>query len=302
MRYSFLIFLISLATVGQSKMTKGFVFDYATRQPIPYVNLSIFESQTGTSSDDDGSYFLEIKEIDFGKNIHLSSLGFRDSIISVTKFIKEDKIYLKAKTEELDEVVISKKFEEKFLEVNIIKNREIKTGFPGFEHPLIIALYFPYEVFYESTENLNSIKVFLRHGWFNKSRSSKFRLRLFSIGSDGFPDKDLVSESIIVEASKKQREINVDVSKYNLRFPKEGFYVGLEWLYIPFNKYETFYMLEGGEKKFVKEYAPLLSCLHKPIGTYKIALYSSGIWWETPIYGVKRDEELVPAISLTLSN
>lgn len=303
MRHSFLLFLISLTAVGQSRITKGFVFDYFTKQPIPYVNLSILESQVGTSTDEDGSYVLEIQEKNLNKYIHLSSLGYQDSIISVVEFIKEEKIYLKVKTEMLEEVLISKKIEQQFLEVNPIKKKDIKSGLPGFEHPIIAALFFPYEDIYQSTENLNSIKLYIRHTWYYKNRPSKFRLRLFSIDNNGFPGKDLVSESIIIETDEKQKEIEIDVSKYNLMFPKDGFYVGLEWLYIAFNEYDDYYITEGTkEKKFVKKYAPVFSCSIEKIGIYKLALFYAGSWHKTPLYGPNKDEESVPAISLTLSN
>lgn len=289
--------------VGQSKVADGFVYDYATKQPIPYVNLFVLKSQIGTSSDENGSYFLRIEKKDFNKNIHFSSLGYQDSIISVSQFIKEKKIYLKSKTEMLEEVLISKKLEEKYLEVNPINKKDVVSGLPGFEYPIIVALFFPYETVYQSTENLNSIKLYIKQSWFYKSRPSKFRLRLFSVGNDGFPDRDMVSESIIVETSKNQKEIAIDVSKYNLVFPKNGFYVGLEWLYIPFNEYDDYYTVEGSkEKKLVKKYAPRFSCSIKTIGTYKSVLFYSGNWHETPLYGLNKDEELVPAISLTLSN
>jgi len=76
-----LLLVFSLFTVfafSQSKTAKGFVYDRVTNQPIPYVNLSVLESSNGTSSDVDGSYMLEIVEMDLNKNIHLSSLGYKD--------------------------------------------------------------------------------------------------------------------------------------------------------------------------------------------------------------------------------
>src|SRR5690606_28992951 len=137
-----LLLVFSLFTVfafSQSKTAKGFVYDGVTKQPIPYVNLSVLESSNGTSSDVDGSYMLEIVEMDLNKNIHLSSLGYKDSIISIAQFIKTDKIYLTAKIEELDEVVISKKFEEKFLVVNPLESSDLCAGYSTtFKNPWML--------------------------------------------------------------------------------------------------------------------------------------------------------------------
>src|SRR5690606_19641159 len=158
-----LILVFSLFTVfafSQSKTAKGFVYDEENKQPIPYVNISIIESSNGTSSDENGSFELTIDEADFNKQVHLSSLGYKDSIISVENLIKSDKIFLKAKIEQLNEVVISKKFEEKFLVVNPIKKKKVKVGLGAGTKPWNIALFVPFKEEYKSLKYLKEVEVF----------------------------------------------------------------------------------------------------------------------------------------------
>lgn len=302
-----LILVFSLFTVfafSQSKTAKGFVYDEESKQPIPYVNISIIESSNGTSSDDDGSFELTISETDFNKQVHVSSLGYKDSIISVEKLIKSDKIFLKAKIEQLNEVVISKKFEEKFLIINSFKKNKIRgNSFVTGKNPWIIALFFPYKEEYSETTNLNSIKIHIDNKSFfsPKPFPSKFRVRLFSLGNDELPGNDMISENIIVETKIKQKIVDLDISEYNLTFPKEGFFIALEWLYIPFNEYIDTYRTKTEKNHKELRYAPRFSFSEEKIGSYKTAIFASGKWYEFP-RKLKNDTEMIPAISLTLSN
>ena len=299
----FLILIIPFLTFSQEQIAKVLVLDSETKAPIPYVNISILESQISTSSNEDGSYQIEILKEDIDKNIKLSSLGYKDSIISVLKFTKLKVINLKPLIEQLNEIVITKKCEELFFTVNPIRKRDIKSGFATSNNPWKIALFFPYKKSYKSTKYLNGIKLYLMQHILIKSHPSKFRIRLFSIKENGFPGKDLISESIIVETEKRQKEVNIDLSNYNISFPEEGFYIAFEWLHIPFNWYEETITFENKKGKQIQErYAPTFSAIYSEIETFKVVHFSSGKWWNYPISSLKKNKEIVPAISLILSN
>jgi len=298
-----LFLCFTLLSFSQTKTVKGIVFDDITKLPIPYVNLSILESQIGTSSLEDGSYSLEITDKNLDKKIHLSSLGYRDSIISVNQLLKQSNIYLQAKFEELDEIIISKKFQDQFLVVNPIKRKYIKSGFSTSTNPWKIALFFPFKEDYKSTKYLNSVKIYLQQYGLTESHPSKFRLRLFSIGEDDLPKDDLIIDEILIETKKRQKDVEVDMSKHNIIFPKDGFYVVLEWLHIPFNEFEMTYTMQGekGKKKMTK-YAPTFSATKEELNTFKVAYFSNGKWFNFPIIFKDENKQSVPAISLTLSN
>lgn len=300
-----LLLVFSLFTVfafSQSKTAKGFVYDGVTKQPIPYVNLSVLESSNGTSSDVDGSYMLEIVEMDLNKNIHLSSLGYKDSIISIAQFIKTDKIYLTAKIEELDEVVISKKFEEKFLVVNPLESSDLCAGYSTtFKNPWMLALYFPYDETYKETDFLKSVKI---HFGNFRNKKSKFRLRLFSVDENGLPDDDLLQESVIVELKKNQKIADIDISSFNVMFPREGFYIAFEWLYIPYNEEEVKFCLDQKCRKSENRirYNPTFSAFCDNEDKFKVAIYISGEWKFHSSKKYQSEERMIPAFTLTLSN
>lgn len=302
MRVLFLLFLCAFQSFSQSKTAKGFVYDEDTKQPIPYVNISIIESSNGTSSDESGSYTLEIEEKDLNKNIHLSSLGYNDSIISVEQFIKLDKIFLKAKIEQLNEVVISKKFEEKFLVVNQLEKSDLCAGYgTNFKNPWMLALYFPYNETYKETDFLKSVRI---HFGNFRNKKSKFRLRLFSVDENGLPDEDVLQESVVVELKKNQKIADIDISNFNIIFPRNGFYIAFEWLYIPYNEEEVNFCIDEKCKKTEKRivYKPTFSAFCDSEDEFKVAMYISGEWKLNTAKKYQTDVRYIPAFTLTLSN
>ncbi len=302
MRFTILLVLFGFGGFAQSHLAKGYVHDIDTNQPISYVNISILESSIGTSSDENGRFELEIEDKDLNKQVHLSSLGYLDSIISVVNLIKLDKIFLKAKFEQLDEVVISKKFEERFLVVNPIDEGDLCAGYgTDFRYPWILALYFPYDETYKNTDFLKSVKFYF--GNF-KNRKSNFRLRIFSVDENGLPHEDLLKESVVVELKKNQRDVDIDISNFNLIFPRHGFYVALEWLYIPYNAQEVTFCLDSKCKKKEKRirHNPIFSAFCDNEEKFKVAMFVSGVWKFKVANRYKSEDRLIPAISLTLSN
>jgi len=294
--------LLPFLVFSQQHVAKGVVLDKVTNEPIPYVNISILESRVGTSSDDDGSFSLEIKKEDINKVVRLSSLGYESSKITVSLFLKSEKIFLKPRTEVLEEVIITNKFEEKTNVINKIEDSDLCYGYGSLaESPWIMALYFPYNEDYKETEFLKSVKF---HFGNFKNKKAKFRLRLFTIGKDSLPDKDILKENVIVELKKKQKEAVVDISDYDILFPREGFYVAFEWLYIPYNAEEvTFYFTDKKKKKEKRiKYQPTFSATCEDEGKYMVASYISGEWRFYAAKAYKSEKKAVPAISLTLSN
>ena len=303
----FLLLLIPFLAFSQEHVVKGFVLDSQNKAPIAYVNISVIKSQIGTSSDTDGSYSLLIKEQDLSKNIKLSSLGYKDSIITVSRFLKLNKILLQPIREELDEVVISHKYENRIFKIQPYSKKDLYGGFGISKKPWQIGLYFPYDSAYYKTEYIQKIAILLNKGLGYKRKVSKFRVRLFSVTQDSLPDKDLIKENIIVTALKKQKEVNINLAAYNIVFPKNGVYVMFEGLAIPFNEVERSYTMTGidGKKSKVKKetaYVPNFKAFLGESGKFLVVHYSDGKWFKFPVPHDKGKKYFVPAISLTLSN
>ena len=300
MRFLFILFPIFL--YSQEQTAKGVVLDKISNAPIPYVNISILESQVGTSSDEDGSYRLTIKSEELEKKVRLSSLGYKDTTIVVSNFLKLKKMVMRPISEQLEEVVISEKFQDKFKVINEINESNLCAGYGSTaQNPWILGVYFPYKVDYENTEFLNSIRF---HFGNFKNKKAKFRLRLFTIGNDSLPHKDLIKENIIVSLKKKQKYVDINLSDYDIFFPSDVFYIAFEWLYIPYNAEEvTFHFGKNNKNKEKRiRHNPIISGICEEEGRFKVAAYMSGKWVFYAANKFQGKEKVIPAISLTLSN
>lgn len=110
---------------------RGVVLDAETKTPVEFVNVSIVNTSGGTTSDKDGHFEVLIKN-DSKTKLVFSHINYfkNEMIISDSLFLKEIKIYLKPKTEQLKDIVISASLYEQPLDklsksAAIIYNRQI---------------------------------------------------------------------------------------------------------------------------------------------------------------------------------
>jgi hypothetical protein len=98
----------------------------------------------------------------------------------------------------------------------------------------------------------------------------------------------------------------IDVSSYNIEFPKNGIVIGLEWLIIEENKYFfTYKDPKTKQKVSLENYAPSLVINHSPD---EISFtYSKGRWYKHKRHSSNFKKEWnnkvnTPAINLILTN
>jgi len=102
----FFILLLSIVVYGQNGSLKGYVND--GKEPIPFVNIIIQNSNIGTSTDSDGYFFLENLTPQKYK-LKISSVGFKTKLIDVQVFpnkTTEIKITLDEEIIEIDQVEV----------------------------------------------------------------------------------------------------------------------------------------------------------------------------------------------------
>ena len=93
-----------------SAQVKGVVVD-ENNKPIPYVNIWVENENIGTTSNDNGFFTINASE---GKRLVFSAVGFESKIISIQN---EEKVVLKTAVFKLDEIIITKRKQDKELEI-----------------------------------------------------------------------------------------------------------------------------------------------------------------------------------------
>jgi hypothetical protein len=163
-----------------------------------------------------------------------------------------------------------------------------------------VAKYFPYKEEYKETPYLKTIVVYF--GSMIMRKKSKFRIRLFRKDEKtGKPSSDVVQEDIVVFSRKIKGKVKIDISMFDVEFPEEGFFIGLERIHVPYNFYEYEYTMEGSKKKYTqKAVAPSFGAVYTKDTLFH---FSKGKWLKfhhpQKFY---EGNQIQPAISLTLSN
>ena len=299
MKKLLLLLFVCSQSFSQTINFKGKLLDKETNKPVVYANVSFLKSNRGISSLEDGTFNLEIDRNLLKEQLHISCLNYKDTIVLASN-IQNKTLFLQPKSFELAEVVVSRKVDRELV-IDKYKRRDIKSSFGALRgHPWIITKYFPYKKKYKNTPYLNEIWVYF--GSLISRKKSKFRIRFYKKDiKTGKPSDDIIREGILAFSRKIDGKVKVDVSKYDIEFPKEGFFIGLERLHIPYNFYEYSYKKEGSRKKYVsKSLAPSFGATY---AKDSILIYSKGKWrdfyFPQKIY---EGYQIQPAISLTLSN
>ncbi|MBP9848222.1 MAG: carboxypeptidase-like regulatory domain-containing protein [Flavobacterium sp.] len=292
MKQNRVIWIFLIVTQFAFSQIRGVVKDSISGEPIPYVNIWVENETIGTTSETNGSFSLDIKE---EKLLVFSALGYE--IKKATS--KTDLILLKPKVFELNEVVVT--FPKKTKELEIGEAHKVHISQLSGNKPWIYAKLFNYDEKYMETPFIKKI-VFYSN---SDIKGAKIKLRIFGI-NDSIPSEDLINEDIIVTVKEGMKKNTIDVSSYNIEFPKKGIVIGLEWLIIEENKYFfTYKDPKTKQKVSLENYAPSLVINHSPD---EISFtYSKGRWYKHKRHSSNYKKEWnnkvdTPAINLILTN
>lgn len=286
--------LITSLCFGQ---LKSVIINSETKETIPYVNIWIENENVGTTSNENGEFELDVSG---SKIIVFSAIGFETKKIASNEI--KSILALKPQTTLLDEVVIILKKQNEKLVIGTFNKSEINHYFSSGSKPWIIAKYFEFKEDYSETPFLNKIKLLTN----SEIQNSKFNIRLYSIGENGQPDDYIYDENIIGTAQKGKRVTEVDISDVNIAFPKEGFFIAIEWLIIDDNIHKYSYKIKGSRKRLkAVSYEPSVGTIpseseHNSWGFIKGKW--GRVWKNIPTSNSYKSKYNVLAIELTLTD
>lgn len=222
-KYLFLIlfFAVFLRVYAQKEL-KVLIVDKETNEPIPFASLSYFYSNNckGLYSGADGLIKVNLpNNID---SLKIACLGYLPIIRSRIRM--DDTIKLERDTYILKEVLIHPFNKPDFQTIGFanMSSKTEFTSYSGVECVVFINNEGKEELFIKSV--LYKMKI---RGQLN----SVIRIHLYTCDGNCMPDRELINENYIVYLSKKNDGlIEVDISKFNIKLPLNGIYVGLEWI------------------------------------------------------------------------
>lgn len=266
------IFLI-VSQFAFSQM-RGVVKDSISGEPIPYVNIWVENETIGTTSEVDGTFFLEASE---QKNIVISVLGYERKTLKGSEI---SIVQLKPMAYDLREVVILNKKQSKQIEIGEIKNAIFQSFDNG---PKIEAKFFTHQPSYSKTKFIKEVTIFTD----SRIDNATIKLHFYSVDENGFPGEELLTKDYVVTLKKGIIKHRFNISQFDLVFPEKGMFVAYEKLLIESNKTGT-------------KYQPYV--LYNYIDREFFYTYAYGKWSKQSSNNSGKISVYEPSINLILSN
>ncbi len=221
MKFLIVILLFVSLEAFPQRLAKGQIIDSLSGNPIEYVHIRIGEK--GTTTNMAGKYAFRLPEKTGSGHILLSCIGYEKKTIGFNQFKKDPIWKLRPKAYSLPEVVVfDRETEHKEWGFNKERYKEADgRNAPGFIRVVFIA----------NPDNATGIIEKVHYYISDQNDPTQpFRVRLYKPDNSGKPRIDLLKKSVVVQADKGSCFLTVDLTKYNILIPKNGFFVGAEVL------------------------------------------------------------------------
>ncbi len=218
------LYFFSLEVYSQTTIS-GFVIDENTKKGIPYATIINTNTKQGLYTTVNGYFKITVNKND---SIYISCIGYKP--ITVPYYLNTnnviDTFYLIPYTKELEEVIVAPVDWSKYREMNmgyakLKSNYHISRG-TGFEY----AAYIP------NTKNVDAYIYQLNY----KIKKLKLdtvavRLHLYAVSADNLPSVELLDSNYVeILEGKADKVFSFDISKFKIKLPSNGVFVGIEWL------------------------------------------------------------------------
>jgi len=204
-----------MCVFGQEKLSLN-VCDAHTRKGIPYATVKAMNKPEGAYANEYGMFLIKANRSD---SILVSCVGYKPVRLLIDSV---DTIFLQPVVIALDEVKVSakKRKEKSFGYYNTKKYTNMSGGKIRFE--LATKLFVPKEYV---SYRIKKIKIETR----NRNEANPVRLHIYSQGKDGLPDKELLTEDIIINDCIKAND-EIDLTKLGLVLSDRVIFIGIEWI------------------------------------------------------------------------
>ena len=295
-------FLMSFVVSAQ---IKGVVVD-ENDKPIPYVNIWFENGALANTSEENGTFSLELKNQD--KNLIFSALGFETKIIEATEV---EKVVLKSVNIKLEEVEIKRSFLKQQKEIGYYDS----WGFRWHEN------YFVNAIFFNITEEERNNYPFLKEIKFrtlSEIKNAVIRIYLVAVNKDGSPSENTLSDELIIEVKKGNTKNIIDFTKMKITIPESGFFIVFEKLLVEQNKHFEEYTFKDKNGNKIKRkgmsYQPEIALVpvKEAVGWNKRYndkwqksaknILKNPNSYENLLMKRYHDKYIVPAVNLTITN
>ena len=289
-------FLFAISGLLSYSQIKGVVVDSQTGEAIPYANIWLLGKTNGTSSEKTGAFYLPSYRT--GDTITISSIGYAPLEVKPEN-TNDIVVRLKAKRYELEAFIVKPRKKRHKLVVDPINRWANTISFVCSSTPWIVTKHFPFRDFYEKTPFIKEVRIHTK----GEVDSSTINFHLYTVSANNKPCKDMLEENLLVKIRKGVHVTTINLENEKILFPSNGLFVGVEWLIINSNRYQTIFTDKELRKKSVDSYSPKILA-EKKKGEEIVWLYTGGKWAASNFLQNQYDSSyyLVPKIELILTD
>lgn len=221
---------------SQNIKISGKVLDSKTEAALPFANLIMVDRPMGTSANAEGIFAFSISDSLRQEKVRITYVGYESEIWKIED-LPNAKIRLKPLTEDLSEIRIYQPKESKSKILRPSGGKTMGMGnLNGGQYPSTMATWFPKPDKFDEAAFIESIQVFFFTIENDMKLRPKFRLHIYDVTEDGKPGNDL-ADDIILEKKEGNDRITINLLDRKIRIPENGFFVGVEHLFIPQNRF-----------------------------------------------------------------
>ncbi len=219
--YVFLLSILSFSLTYAQERFRISVKD-SLGKPIAYCSV-IWGKSMGLVTDPSG--YIEIPDKSKIDSLIISAIGFTSDVILKDSLLNkaEIEVHLVRSIVGLPEIIIvNYDFEQEFGCI------DIKSQSSFFKNSICSNLQAALKINgYKNPAVCKSLSVFIAK---QSSANIPYRLRIYEIGENNLPGKDLLSENIIISTYKTNSWNTYSLDSMNIQLPKKGFFAAVEWL------------------------------------------------------------------------
>lgn len=236
-----IFFLFNFSCVLAQTTIKGQVRVEGTGQPVSYALITEPQHRFGTYADVQGQFTARIPaEVD---TLLISCVGFENRLLPLARLSDTTVYQLHPKSNVLAEVVVRGR-KPRLATVGAVRKRSPIVWGNCSGRNIEFALY---------VRNANGIRGYLQRVSYLIARggvpTAPFRVRVYA-NTDGEPGEDMLPQSVVTSARRGNTWCEIDLSRYQIAFPKEGLFIAMEWLPTDEARYKfaTSFKMPDGQK------------------------------------------------------
>lgn len=209
-----------------SSLSQSVAIVDSTGQPVPYATIELPKKNMALFADRNGVIDIALFKAVGKDSLMVSSIGYRTRIVEANKL--SGKVILNRQVKELEEAFV---FKGKWKKENwgSLKKPGLLFGFgcswslngPGSQIGKIIN---------HSDRNKKPAWIYKIVFYTVRSEvTTPVRLRIYTIGEKGYPDRDLLTHTIIEKIDKGKGWLEFDLADNAIRIPEKGLIVAAEY-------------------------------------------------------------------------